>query len=39
VTLIGDGIGIDELATATGFTGREILSGLGNRFHRIYYAT
>lgn len=39
VTLIGDGIGIDDLATASGSTGREILSRLGNRFHRIYYAT
>jgi alanine racemase len=38
-TLIGDGIGIDDLATASGSSGREILSGLGRRFHRIYYAT
>ena len=39
VTLIGDGIGIDDLAAASESTGREILSRLGNRFHRIYYAT
>jgi alanine racemase len=39
VTLIGDGIAIDELAAASGSTGREILSRLGRRFHRIYYAT
>jgi alanine racemase len=39
VTLIGDGVSIDELAAASGSTGREILSGLGRRFQRIYYAT
>ena len=39
VTLIGDGIGIDDLAAASGSTGREIVSRLGRRFHRIYYAT
>jgi alanine racemase len=39
VTLIGDGIPIDDLAAASGSTGREILSRLGRRFHRIYYAT
>jgi alanine racemase len=39
VTLIGDGIGIDDLAVASGSTGREVLSRLGHRFHRIYYAT
>jgi len=39
VTLIGDGIGIDDLAAASGSTGRELLSRLGHRFHRIYYAT
>ena len=39
VTLIGDGIPIDALAAASGSTGREILSRLGRRFHRIYYAT
>jgi alanine racemase len=39
VTLIGDGIAIDDLAAASGSTGREILSRLGRRFHRIYYAS
>jgi alanine racemase len=39
VTLIGDGVPIDDLAAASGSTGREILSRLGRRFHRIYYAT
>ena len=38
VTLIGGGIGIDDVAAATASTGREVLSHLGNRFHRIYYA-
>jgi alanine racemase len=39
VTLIGDGIGVDDVAAASGLTGREILSRFGRRFHRIYYAT
>ena len=38
-TLIGPTISIDDLAEATKSTGREMLSGLGSRFHRIYYAT
>ena len=38
-TLIGSAIGIDEVAVATNSTGAEVLSGLGGRFHRIYYAT
>ena len=38
-TLIGSAISIDDLAEATKSTGREVLSGLGSRFHRIYYAT
>ena len=38
VTLIGEQIGIDELAAAAKSSGREILSALGGRFHRIYYA-
>jgi len=38
-TLIGPAISIDDLAEATKSTGREVLSGLGNRFHRVYYAT
>jgi alanine racemase len=39
VTLIGPAISIDEIAEATRSTGREVLSGLGGRFHRVYYAT
>jgi len=39
VTLIGDDIGLDDLALASGTTGREILTRLGRRFHRVYYAT
>jgi alanine racemase len=39
VTLIGSSISIDEVAEATKSTGREVLAGLGSRFHRIYYAT
>jgi alanine racemase len=38
VTLIGAGTGIDGLVTAAKSTGREVLSRLGHRFHRIYYA-
>jgi alanine racemase len=38
VTLVGQHVGIDELAAASKSTGGEVLSGLGNRFHRIYYA-
>ena len=38
-TLIGDDIPIDAVAAASASSGREILSGLGRRFHRIYYAT
>jgi alanine racemase len=38
-TLIGDDIPIDAIAAASASSGREILSGLGRRFHRIYYAT
>lgn|GEM_PF-27859 len=38
-TLMGDGIGLDELAAASGTAGREILARLGRRFHRVYYAT
>jgi alanine racemase len=38
VTLIGGAIGIDEVAAAIRSTAREVLSQLGSRFHRIYYA-
>jgi alanine racemase len=39
VTLIGGEIGIDDLAAAAKSTGREVLSGLGRRFRRIYHAS
>jgi alanine racemase len=38
VTLIGAQVGIDDLAAATKTSAAELLSGLGRRFHRIYYA-
>jgi alanine racemase len=38
VTLIGAQVGIDDLAAATKAPAAEVLSGLGHRFHRIYYA-
>ena len=38
VTLIGPEIDIDEFAMAAKSSGREVLSHLGSRFHRIYYA-
>jgi alanine racemase len=39
VTLIGGEIAVDDLAAAAEKTGRELLSSLGHRFHRIYYAS
>jgi alanine racemase len=36
VTLIGDAIGVDELAAAAGTIGYEVLVSLGQRYHRIY---
>ena len=39
VTLIGPETGIDELAVASKSTGCEVLSHLGQRFHRIYHVT
>jgi alanine racemase len=38
-TLIGSTITIDDVAEATRSTGQEVLTALGSRFHRIYYAT
>lgn len=35
-TLIGGDLGIDELATALGTIGYEVLTRLGQRFHRVY---
>jgi len=39
VTLIGPEISVDDLAVACKSTGREVLSHLGRRFHRIYHDT
>ena len=39
VTLIGGKIGVDDLAAAAKMTSCEVLSNLGHRFHRIYYAS
>jgi alanine racemase len=39
VKLIGPETGIDELAVASKSTGCEVLSRLGQRFHRIYHVT
>ncbi|MGB8894380.1 MAG: hypothetical protein WCD13_08735 [Pseudolabrys sp.] len=36
--IIGPEISVDDLAAASKSTGREVLSHLGRRFHRIYYA-
>src|SRR5246127_4930395 len=35
-TLIGDGISIDELAAGMGTIGYEVLTNLGQRYHRVY---
>jgi alanine racemase len=36
VTLIGGEISVDDLATAAGTIGYEVLTSLGGRYHRIY---
>lgn len=36
VTLIGDGIGVDDIAGAAGTIGYEMLTSLGRRYHRCY---
>jgi alanine racemase len=38
-TLIGSTMTIDDVAQATQSNGQEVLTALGSRFHRIYYAT
>jgi alanine racemase len=38
-TLISSTMTIDEVAEATQSSGQEVLTALGSRFHRIYYAT
>jgi alanine racemase len=37
-TIIGAGLGIDDVAAGARMAGRDVLIGLGCRFHRIYYA-
>jgi alanine racemase len=36
VTLIGDEIGIEDVASAAGTIGYEVLTSLGRRHHRVY---
>ncbi len=38
VTLIGDGLDLDAVATAAGTIGYEVLTSLGRRYHRVYRA-
>jgi alanine racemase len=38
VILLGEGIGVDDLAARTGTIGYEVLTGLGRRYRRIYTA-
>jgi len=37
-TKIGDEISVDDLATAAGTIGYEVLTSLGKRYHRVYRA-
>jgi len=37
-TLIGDAISVDDVATAAGTIGYEVLTSLGHRYHRVYRA-
>ena len=39
VTLIGEHMDVDNFAAAAKSTEYELLTSLGRRFHRIYYAT
>jgi alanine racemase len=39
VTLLGDGIGVDDVAAAAGTNGYEILTSLGGRYQRRFVAT
>jgi alanine racemase len=36
ITLIGDAVGVDELAATAGTIGYEVLVNLGSRYHRVY---
>jgi alanine racemase len=35
-TLIGDDLNVDDVATAAGTIGYEVLTSLGRRYHRVY---
>ena len=35
-TLIGDGLGVDDLAAGMGTISYEVLTSLGRRYHRVY---
>jgi len=35
-TLLGDGVGVDDLAASLGTIGYEVLTSLGRRYHRAY---
>jgi alanine racemase len=35
-TLLGEEIGVDDLASHAGTIGYEVLTSLGRRYHRIY---
>ena len=36
VTLLGDEIGVDDLAARAGTIGYEVLTSLGRRYRRVY---
>jgi alanine racemase len=38
VTLIGEGLSLDEVATQAGTISYEVLTNLGRRFHRVWKA-
>jgi alanine racemase len=38
VTLIGEGLSLDEVAAQAGTISYEVLTGLGHRFHRVWKA-
>ena len=38
VTLIGEGLSVDEVATQAGTISYEVLTSLGRRFHRVWKA-
>jgi alanine racemase len=36
VTLIGDGVDVEDVADKAGTIGYEVLTNLGRRYHRVY---